>query len=560
MDDQATRVSRRSFFTLLGTGAATIAGLGLAGCSAGSPQSDSRDYLPTSWDAEADIVIVGHGGAGAAAAIACVNENLGSIYLMDAAPEGQDGGNTKVSMNLMLIPKDANGAVIYQRALNGPHTVDDELIRGWASNLCENETWLSELGIDLKQSTAFSPEFPEVESSDSVRTFLADGISGNNSLWKNLTDQENYLSIPINYDTQATTLIRDPVANEVLGVVADQAGKTINIKAKKGVILSCGGFENNPDMCHDYLGLGQSKHPLGTPFNRGDGFKMIEPFGARLWHMNNSAGAMVCVAGSGIDSPSATGTSFGNAAFPLHSYIFVGPDAKRYIYEETCGNTRHGKINQGGVYVDLPVPEGGWIVFDQTIFDQSPIATPHKNKVGWTSNVEGGYIASDNGGYLDAGVIVKGDTVADLAQATGLPADILGKTIERYNSSAASGSDPEFNRGQAVYSSIAPMGHDGLSNSAEEQKVVEEFTLVPLSGTLYATPLRGCVYNTQGGPKRNANGQVLGFDDQPIGRLYAAGEFGAIYSYMYNGGGNVSDALASGRAAARHASSLDEWE
>jgi succinate dehydrogenase/fumarate reductase flavoprotein subunit len=554
--------SRRGFLALAGIGAATVTGAGLAGCSASAPTgaaAKNPGHLPESWDVEADIVIVGHGGAGAAAAITCTDEGLGDIFVMDAAPSGQDGGNTKVSANLMMIPDDVEGTVVYQTALNSYHAVEEDLIRAWAKNLCGNKDWLEGLGITIKPSTAYSPEFPEIKGSEYCKTYFVDGVYAKNSLWNALVAQEEALGVSISFDTRALKLYRDPLTNEVQGVYAEKGGKALNVKARKGVILSCGGFENNEAMLRSYLGTGQSKHPLGTPFNRGDGFGMVAPFGAQLWHMNNAAGTMIATAGMGLDAPNATSTGFGYAALPLHSYVFVGADGRRFMYEETAGNTRHGKKLEGGVYADLPVPEGAWAVFDQTFFDNMPIASPVETKIGWASNVDG-FVATDNKGYMEAGVIVGGDTPEALAKAIGVPPSALAKTLESYNSNAADGVDPEYHRGETVYGSVAPMGSHEEAESGEQPIAVKPFALAPINPPYYATPIRGCIYNTQGGPKRNGEGQVLDYEDQPIPRLYAAGEFGAIYSYMYNGGGNVSDAIASGRAAARHAGALTPWD
>ena len=66
--------------------------------------------------------------------------------------------------------------------------------------------------------------------------------------------------------------------------------------------------------------------------------------------------------------------------------------------------------------------------------------------------------------------------------------------------------------------------------------------------------------NTQGGAKRNGACEVLDLEGNPIPRLYSAGEFGTIYGYMYNGGGNISEAVASGRVAGQNSAVLDAWD
>jgi predicted oxidoreductase len=59
--------------------------------------------------------------------------------------------------------------------------------------------------------------------------------------------------------------------------------------------------------------------------------------------------------------------------------------------------------------------------------------------------------------------------------------------------------------------------------------------------------------NTQGGPRRNKDAQIIGRDDKPIPRLYSAGELGSIYSFNYNAGGNIGECFAFGRIAGRNA-------
>jgi succinate dehydrogenase/fumarate reductase flavoprotein subunit len=61
--------------------------------------------------------------------------------------------------------------------------------------------------------------------------------------------------------------------------------------------------------------------------------------------------------------------------------------------------------------------------------------------------------------------------------------------------------------------------------------------------------------NTQGGPKRNKYGQVLGPDGRPIPRLYAAGELGSFFGFLYQGGSNYPEAWAFGRIAGQQAAS-----
>ena len=80
------------------------------------------------------------------------------------------------------------------------------------------------------------------------------------------------------------------------------------------------------------------------------------------------------------------------------------------------------------------------------------------------------------------------------------------------------------------------------------------------AGPYYAIELSPSMLNTQGGPRRNARAQVVRPDDTPIPRLYSAGELGSIYSYMYQGTGNIGECLAFGRIGARNAVAETPWD
>jgi predicted oxidoreductase len=85
--------------------------------------------------------------------------------------------------------------------------------------------------------------------------------------------------------------------------------------------------------------------------------------------------------------------------------------------------------------------------------------------------------------------------------------------------------------------------------------------LSPLDAApFYAVELSPSMLNTQGGPRRNEKGQIVRPDGTPIPRLYSAGELGSIYSYLYQGTGNIGDCLAFGRISARHAVAEPPWE
>lgn len=541
-----TQLSRRNFLKGAGLLTASAAAAGLMGC-ASEPKEEKPSWMPETWDMEADIVVAGTGGAGLSAAITVMDEGLGSLIVCEAAPEEERGGNTRVSGQLLFIPDTPEEAINYQKNLNGPYTVDEDLLQAWAENLCQNYDWLTYLGADLQPSKVCNPEYPDIEGSEGCMTYFHEGVLGQSHLWNFLDETAANLGCPIEYNARVVKLIFNPETKEVFGVQLED-GRCI--KAKKGVVLALGGFENNPEMIRDYHAIGYfDLRPTGTPWNRGDGIKMAQSIGAQLWHMNSSPLAALS-APIAKDCDSVTGPTW-----PSKDFIYVGPTSKRYMYEEMQSTNKHGKMVVNGVYVTDPEPCPNYAIFGQKCFEAGDLF-PKSNSVRWC-NLVAERLASDNQGYVDAGVIVKADTVRELAEKIGLDPDILEKTVNDYNGYCETGVDLEYGRGQDVIGNFAGM-HSG--EQGEGTVVVKGFPLVPLEAPFYALRQYHGVVNTQGGPKRGTKGQVLDTEGNPIPRLYAAGEFGCIYSYLYNGGGNVSETVSSGRLAAREAGALTPWD
>ena len=82
------------------------------------------------------------------------------------------------------------------------------------------------------------------------------------------------------YETPGRSLIQDGMTGEIVGITTEQNGKTIHVKARKGVVLTCGGFENNQEMIRDYLTGVPYCYTSGSPHNEGDGITMALAVGA----------------------------------------------------------------------------------------------------------------------------------------------------------------------------------------------------------------------------------------------------------------------------------------
>ena len=127
--------------------------------------------------------------------------------------------------------------------------------------------------------------------------------------------------IRVLYETPAVSLIKR--AGEIIGVLVDNEGKRIAIKANRAVVLTCGGFENNPVMVRSYVGGLSEIYPNGTPYNTGDGIRMGIEVGADLWHMNNISGPLMSFKAPEIPVAQWLNLPHGK------SYIFVAGDGVR---------------------------------------------------------------------------------------------------------------------------------------------------------------------------------------------------------------------------------------
>ena len=101
--------------------------------------------MQQSWDVEADVVVVGFGAAGVAASVTA--HDMGAdVLILEKAPEGQEGGNTRVAGQGYLNTSSAEDGAAYLTALCGPYTVPEAMVKVWAEEMCRNNAWLESLG------------------------------------------------------------------------------------------------------------------------------------------------------------------------------------------------------------------------------------------------------------------------------------------------------------------------------------------------------------------------------------------------------------------------------
>jgi succinate dehydrogenase/fumarate reductase flavoprotein subunit len=469
---------------------------------------------------EADVIVVGYGGAGATAAIAAHDAGAKVILLEKAEIAG---GNTRLSGGTLREFYDTKKAAGYFQALLD-QTVSRAVVRAFIDETDKNPDWMRGLGAKLEHSSEGPQRFPP--SPHVVWPFLpgSEGMGGRwNILGKSrvggtnlmavLTNAVDLRGIKVLYKTAAKKLITN-TSKEVTGVIADGPDGEIQVKAHKGVILTCGGFQYNEDMQLNFLGFKLMSQ--GCKGNTGDGITMCQELGADVWHMRGVS--------CGI------GYKFPEFEMPMGigirtpQYIYVDQDGRRFLDE--TGVDVHAMAFDF-TYLDhktLKYPRiPANLIFDDTTCSNSPLIGGCPGAI-----MDHYQWSSDNKAEVAKGWIKTAPTIRELAPKIGLRPDQLQETVSRYNMYCIGGYDPDFNRRQET---MAPI------------------TKPPF----YAVEVWPCLLNTQGGPKRNEKAQILDTTGKAIKRLYSAGELGSMFNMLYPGAGNVSECLAYGRIAGRNA-------
>jgi succinate dehydrogenase/fumarate reductase flavoprotein subunit len=488
-------------------------------------------------DYETDVLIVGYGAAGANAAIAA--HDAGAQVLVIEKLE-YPGGNSGVCAGAMVIPGSLEEAIPYYRALSFG-TADEEMIHSFAEEMINIPRLLTELGIEFKVRRTEPAYFPSFLNGRVKRIQVSPTGADGFRILHNLVQSRK---VDILMETPAKSLMQNPQTREIIGAKAVSKGKEITILARKGVILACGGYEYNRAMLADFHFPGATDYifPWGTPGNTGDGIKMASEVGAALWHIASIEWGAFCARKPSQKFGTAVGAGLGRA-MPEGSFVFVNKYGKRFMPENTSLIHRKAPLeilffdHERAEYWNLPA----YMVFDETYRRRGPVARTQEHfKDLWGGPV--GYPtvhkiyewSRDNKAEIDQGWVFQADTLAGLAGKIGADAPSLEETVRYFNQACMEGRDPQF-------------GRPGAS-------------LVPLeTPPYYAVELALTLVNTQGGPRRNKACQVLNYSGRPIPRLYAAGEVGSFFGFLYQGGSNYPEAWAFGRIAGRKAAEERPW-
>lgn len=480
------------------------------------------------YDMEADVVVVGYGAAGAAAAITA-HDNGASVILLEKMP--YPGGNAGVAGGNMTFPRNPDKFREYLKVLCFD-TTEPELIDTFVQGLLKIPDWFGKMGAELRKfavpsasCSMFIPDitFPGVPGGEDVTVYcikeseVATSPCGGGRMIQVLAGQVQLRGIKVLLSTPAKELIQNE-KREIIGIKAQSGDNEISIKANKGVILTCGGFENNPSLKRDNLAPKMMLFS-GNPGNTGDGIKMVQKVGAATWHMSTH------LARCGMKVPEYEATFSPDYLAP--GFIWVDRRGKRFINEGHVDVHLFGEIlaefdNDRFEYSRIPF----YSIFDEEVRRKGPVCwgvsgpnvIVHKYK--WSS---------DNSEEIKKGWIFRAKSLSELAKKIFVDESVLENTIATYNRNCKEGRDPEFNRPKDV--------------------------LKPIEGPpYYSLELWPTIINTQGGPRRDKESRVLDPDGNPIPRLYAAGEFGSIWGFKYQTSTNIPEALVYGQIAGKNAS------
>lgn len=469
---------------------------------------------------EVDLVVVGFGGAGAAAAITA--HDLGAhVVVLEKQPAAAHTPSTRMSGGLVMAVDDAVQGAAYLSACAGG-MVPDAVTAAWAAGAVDVLEWLAKTtGTGFSRiNSAEHPDLPGagaigVHQQGDAAFRLDPSAGGGDALFRGVADAVHTRGIDVRWETPAQRLLtRD---GRVVGVRA--GGR--ELRARHGVILTCGGFEFDERMKQDNL-RAHPVHFYGNPGNTGDGVRMAQAVGADLWHMNQMVGRAIG------HFPHDGGWLNFLLALDPPGHVICDRAGHRYADETMQAKLLHGFYYEmlhydyeRSTYPRIP----SYWIFDERRRRAGPLTLTHLGacKVGlydWSP---------DNSAEIASGWIGSGATVAEAAAAAGMPDPAAAeRCVAAYNAGCAS-------------------GVDALGRDPE--------TLVPLDAPpYYCVPLYPGGSNTCGGPRRDAAGRVLNPFDEPIDGLYAAGELGQPVGMAYPAdGANLSEAFCFGRIAARAA-------
>jgi urocanate reductase len=453
---------------------------------------------------EVDVVVIGAGGAGLAAAVSA-HENGATVLVLEKMPK--PGGNTIISgaaYNCVdpgrQIPAGIEDSVElhYQQTYEGGDKVGNpELIKILVENAYPTLEWLEGLGMEFTDYvfTVLGGLWPRAH-----RPVMPLGTGYITTYMNYIENNSSEMEVMVN--TEATHIIMEN--GKAVGVRAEGPEGPVIAKANKGVVIATGGFSKNTEMLNQYnktwpdlTNTLSTNHPGAT----GDGIKMAVEVGANLVGMEH-------IQLLPLGDPD-TGSLAGNIEQAVENRIFVNKEGKRFVDEGARRDVMTKALfEQEDAFL--------WIILDS-----------HNYPTGDTKNNFNETIDE----LVAAGRAYKADTLEDLAAQIGVNADNLVAAVEDFNKHVESGEPDEFGRTLYQWKMDTP--------------------------PYYAGARKPTVHHTMGGIEINTEAQVVDTSGNVIPGLYAAGEVtGGIHGTNRLGGNALADINTFGRIAGRNAATM----
>ena len=485
----------------------------------------------------ADVVIIGGGGAGLAAAVSAL-QNDAKVIVLEKMPSV--GGSTIMAggqynavddirqhayeMRPELISEiesytkqepvndthkrlmDELASQIEEYKANGSTYVFDspqfhalqafrggdqvgnlELIETLTKGAEESIGWLENLGVD------FRDEIATVTGALWQRTHQIDAPAGT-GLVEPLYNRCVDLGVEIITNMKAESLVKDESGRVVTVKAVDVFGSPYEFTGSKGIIVETGGFSNNKELRAKYNpSLTSDMVSTNQPGATGDGIIMATEIGAGTTGMEYIQVYPLATPGTGALQGRARKMS------GLDDVIVVNKEGSRFINEDARRDDFVAAIKEQTDSICFDIN-------DSTIVEE---------RNSFNENVET---------LVKLGRIYKGDTLADLEKQLGMPAGSLEKTVAEYNVMVENKNDTVF----------------GRKLFAHKIEV----------GPFYATPRAPSIHHTMGGLLIDPDAHVLDVNGQIIQGLYAAGEVtGGIHGSNRLGGNATADVTTFGRIA-----------
>lgn len=543
-----TTLDRRNFIKVAAVGTGVVATGALAACS---PTNNAKTNTKTAstgaidWAEEYDVVVVGCGGAGACAALSALeNDPTTTVAIFECA--SSIGGNSALNRGNYgaagsdiqkkqgetdeLFRDDSADLYFAEKCKLGDYRMDPKLTRIFADQCLEGLHWLQNLGIEFQKVGMYDESIPAPENLQGLKLHMQfnpdftngawlgvqtkgrhhksgtyKGETGGKAMITAILDRMNELGdVQIFTDSPVTSLIREEqLAGDVLGVYAQKEGKDpVAIRAKRGVILTAGGFSANVDMCrlHDPR-IPEDCSNTGCASVDGAILTAAVDIGAETRQMDFIQHTF---------EVSAVDHTIAPTFLKRGAYINVDSEGKRFWKEmENKAAFRDARVTL--------LHELGhnlwWSVTDSAAIERLQLKEEAVTEA------------------LEKGITVKADTLEELAGLMEIDPNALQTTVDRWNGSCEAGVDEDF---------------------GQESMFLHSINKPPY----YAEKRCYYIHSTPGGLTINENTQVIDRHNQPIGRLYAAGEItGGVHGTERNGGCSWTDCVVFGRIAGREASS-----